>query len=102
MAFTSAPAQGLFRLGLGQGVGGGEVMAAFQAGEEIRRVRRGFLRHQGHRQAVGVQGHAVTEQHQQKDGHDEGDGDAAGVAHDLEELLAHQALEAHERAAAWL
>src|SRR3569623_1267506 len=77
-----------------------EIMAALQTGEKVRRIRRRGFRHQGHRDVVGVERHAVAEKHKQENRHDEGDGDATRVAHDLQELLAHQAFQPHQAATA--
>src|SRR3569833_775410 len=77
-----------------------EKMTTHQADEKDRQNRRKRNHHQSHRDMVGIERHPVTKQHQQENRHDEGDGDAARVAHDLQELLAHPAFQPHQAAAA--
>ena len=79
-----------------------EVVGRLQHGHEVFAVLGRRLGHQRNRHIVGIERNTVTEQDQEEDGHQEGDGDAAWIAYDLQELLAQESAQAHRRSAAWL
>jgi len=72
-----------------------EVARALERADEVRGVGARALDHHRHRHVLDVERQAVAEQQQQRDRQDESNRDAARIAHDLEELLAHQAAQAH-------
>jgi len=59
--------------------------------------RAWMLHHESQGNACGIEGNPVAEEEQEKEGHEEGDGQAAGIPKDLLALLADQAGQPHAR-----